>query len=172
MFNVPVRTDNVYNIGIKFDSKRAKFMKDKVKLLVWDEYSASHRGKFEAVDKFFKGIKENKLPFGGITVVLTGDAQQTLPIIKKANRVEVINSVVTNSYLFKKMFLKELTINLRVKLNKSEEKNIINRDYISFINKIGLDKIPHNKKLGNNIIEIPKSICLDTNDASELVDNI
>lgn len=49
-------------------------------LLVLDEVGMLGKRTFELVDKVFKHFRKNKLPFGGIQVILTGDFLQLPPI--------------------------------------------------------------------------------------------
>lgn len=49
-------------------------------LLVLDEVSLLGKRTFELLDKVFKHFRKNKLPFGGIQIILTGDFLQLPPI--------------------------------------------------------------------------------------------
>ena len=45
-------------------------------LVVWDEAPMTHRHSIEAVDRLFRDIMGNDEPFGGKTVVTSGDFRQ------------------------------------------------------------------------------------------------
>jgi hypothetical protein len=42
-------------------------------LLIWDEAPMMHRHNMEAVDRFFKDVRNSDKPFGGLTIVFGGD---------------------------------------------------------------------------------------------------
>jgi hypothetical protein len=58
----------------------------------------AHRNCFEAIDKILHDIlrctneNNDKIPFGGITVVLGGDFRQILPVVPKGRREHVVNA--------------------------------------------------------------------------------
>jgi hypothetical protein len=58
----------------------------------------AHRNCFEAIDKILRDIlrctneNNDKIPFGGITVVLGGDFRQILPVVPKGRREHVVNA--------------------------------------------------------------------------------
>ena len=53
--------------------------------------------------------------FGGITVVLGGDFRQTLPIIPKGKKAQVLDASITRSYLWRNCRVLSLTENMRLK---------------------------------------------------------
>jgi hypothetical protein len=61
-------------------------MLNKTSVVLWDE---THRNCFEALDKTLRDIlrctnkNSDKMPFGGMTVVLGGDFRQILPLVAK-----------------------------------------------------------------------------------------
>ena len=77
----------------------------------------------ELVNIFLQDLFKNDKLFGGLTVLFTGDVQQTLPIKKNATNAEIIKSVLIFSPLFRYMKVMKLTKNLRIKLDKDEETN-------------------------------------------------
>jgi ATP-dependent DNA helicase PIF1 len=65
----------------------------------------SNRNCFEALDKSLRDIlrfnndnSQNK-PFGGTTVVLGGDFRQTLPVVPKGRREQIVNASI-KTYLW------------------------------------------------------------------------
>ncbi|PIA34361.1 hypothetical protein AQUCO_03800159v1 [Aquilegia coerulea] len=64
----------------------------RAKLIIWDEVPMQHRFCVEAVDRTLRDIREIKEPFGGVTVVLGGDFKQTLHVITKGTRQEIIGT--------------------------------------------------------------------------------
>ncbi|PIA41318.1 hypothetical protein AQUCO_02200015v1 [Aquilegia coerulea] len=72
----------------------------RAKLIIWDEVPMQHRICVEAVDRTLRNIREIKEPFGGVTVVLGSDFKQTLPVITKGTRQEIVRACLTKSHLW------------------------------------------------------------------------
>ncbi|PIA41356.1 hypothetical protein AQUCO_02200045v1 [Aquilegia coerulea] len=72
----------------------------RAKLIIWDEVPMQHRFCVEAVDRTLRDIREINEPFGGVTVVLGGDFKQTLPVITKGTRQEIVRACLTKSHLW------------------------------------------------------------------------
>ena len=47
---------------------------------------------FNTVDKFFKDLCQNKKPFGGKVIIVSGDFRQTLPIVHHGNQAQIVKS--------------------------------------------------------------------------------
>ena len=62
----------------------------KAKIIVWDEAPMLHRDCFDAVDRSLQDIMGSPEPFGGILTVLGGDMQQTLPVIPKGSKDDIL----------------------------------------------------------------------------------
>ena len=69
----------------------------------------------ESVDTTFQDILDCELPFGGLTVVLGGDFRQTLPIIRKGSRTQIVSSSFMRSHLWLKFQVVHFTENMRVR---------------------------------------------------------
>ena len=64
------------------------------KAIIWDEIGAQHRHAVEAVDRTLRDICNDERPFAGITVVLGGDFLQTLPVVPKGSREDIVNAII------------------------------------------------------------------------------
>ena len=51
-----------------------------------------------ALDKTLKKIRNSNQPFGGVTVVLSGDWRQTLPVIPRANRAQIVQETLKGKH--------------------------------------------------------------------------
>ncbi|XP_031737538.1 uncharacterized protein LOC116402430 [Cucumis sativus] len=71
------------------------------------------KARIKAVDRTFRDIMDNPLPFGGKMVVLRGDFRQVLPVVPRATRQQTINESLVKSYLWNKMEKIQLTKNMR-----------------------------------------------------------
>jgi PIF1-like helicase/Helicase len=54
-------------------------------------------------------------PFGGITVVFGGDFQQTLPVVAKGSREEIVNATLQRSRLWPTIQVRHLRENMRIR---------------------------------------------------------
>lgn len=57
----------------------------------------SHRSHIEAIDRTLKNLKCNNKLMGSITFVFAGDFRQTLPVIPKGTRADVVNACFKSS---------------------------------------------------------------------------
>ena len=56
------------------------YMLARTQFMIWDEIYSSHLNVIQAVDICLRRLKRKDLPFGGISVIFSGDLRQTLPI--------------------------------------------------------------------------------------------
>lgn len=83
---------------------------------MWDESPMSHRKGFEALNNCLKDLKNLNLLMGRVTVLLTGDFRQTLPVVLKGTRANEIVACIKFSYLWPQIEKFSLTKNMRVHL--------------------------------------------------------
>jgi len=118
---------------------------DKIKLIVWDEISQVSKYILDSVSRTLMYLKENDLPFGGITTVLSGDFRQILPIVKFANEAKVIDQCCKFSNVWKNITTFKMKKNMRTQ----------NLEWKKFLLDVGNDKIDKDE---NNYIELPSSV--------------
>lgn len=114
MFSIPVGTlaeDSVCNISKQ--SARGELLR-RTRAIIWDEAVPQHRHAFEAVDRTCRDMRDDDRPFGGITVILGGDFQQTLPIVKRGSRDDIVGATIAQSCLWSTMTVLHLTRNMRL----------------------------------------------------------
>ncbi|CAH9101876.1 unnamed protein product [Cuscuta europaea] len=128
----------------------------------------THKYYFEALDKTLRDIcssvnpKNEELPFGGKILVLGGDFRQTLPVISKGTRAEIVMSAINSSYLCDCVQVMHLTINMRL----MHQSNILYREEVErfarWILHIGENTI--GKESGRGIeVEIPPDLLIHSN---------
>lgn len=61
----------------------------------------SHRFGLEAINRSLKDLLDIDKPFGGKTVMLSGDFRQILPVIPKGSIGQIIDSCINQSPLWK-----------------------------------------------------------------------
>jgi hypothetical protein len=87
-FHIPLNTTDESTCDIKQHSDLAALL-NKTSDILWDEAPMAHRNCFKALDKTLWDIlrctneNSDKMPFGGMTVVLGGYFRQILPVVAK-----------------------------------------------------------------------------------------
>ena len=61
-----------------------------VQLLVLDEVTMEHRYLYECLDHSLQDVRSNNKPFGGLTILFSGDWKQTLPVVKRGSQAQVM----------------------------------------------------------------------------------
>lgn len=114
MFKIPLNAIPGESIcNIPKNSMRADLLR-RATLIIWDEAGAQHRAAIEAVDKSLRDIRGTDLPFGGITALLGGDFQQTLPVVPQGSPADIINATIQRSYLWESIHVLRLRENMRL----------------------------------------------------------
>ena len=113
-FKIPITIIERSTCNIAAQSPEAALIQ-RMELLFWDEAVMQHRHVFEAVDRTFRDILQDERPFGGIVVCLCGDFRQTLPIIPKGTRGQIVSACVKRSALWRHFQMLRLTINMRLR---------------------------------------------------------
>ena len=65
-------------------------------LLVLDEFTMGHRYLHECLNHSLRDVRSNNKPFGGLTILFSGDWKQTLPVVKRGSRAQVIDATLKN----------------------------------------------------------------------------
>jgi ATP-dependent DNA helicase PIF1 len=120
-----------------------------VSLILWDEASMEKRHVVEAFDNSLRDIlNKEDLPFGVKTVVFGGDFKQTLPVVRKGRRAQIINSSLRRSYLW------DLMQRLRLERNMRSQKDPEFTDFLLHIGDV-------TKEVNNEgEVLLPEDICI------------
>ena len=85
---------------------------------MWDEAPIVHRYCFEAFNRTmcdimsYDGVDNTNKPFGGVYVVLGGDFRQTLSVIRKGCRQDILASSINSSKFWSHNKVITLTTNM------------------------------------------------------------
>ena len=120
MFKIPVPCKEDSSCNVNKQSALADLF-CMAHMIVWDEVSMSHHDVFEAVDHMLQDVRNDEHPFGGLTVVFGGDFQQTLPIIPRGSREQIVRACLSKSHLFNHVQVFFLTENMRLRNNHDPE---------------------------------------------------
>ena len=90
----------------------AKLLKT-CKLIVYDECMMAHKKAMEALDQTLRDIRGNDRLMGSVTVLLSGDFRQTLPIIPKGTPADELNACLKASPLWPQRYQLQLHKNMK-----------------------------------------------------------
>ncbi|KXN91838.1 ATP-dependent DNA helicase pif1, partial [Leucoagaricus sp. SymC.cos] len=91
-FKIPIPAHENSVAGITCQSQMYEVLHH-TKVIIWDEVSMQHKYGILAVDKSLWDLLDKRdSPFGEITVVFGGDFRQTLPVVPKGSRQDIIDA--------------------------------------------------------------------------------
>lgn len=142
---VSLQNDSV--CSIRKNGPLGKVLQD-VTLIIWDECTMIHRAHVEALDRTLRDIRSCDKIMGGITVMFAGDFRQTLPVIVRGTRADIVKSCLKNSPLWNFVHTLKLSTNMRAHLGGGST------SFPSKLLLIGDGKVPHFE----NKIEIDRDL--------------
>ncbi|KAE8230594.1 hypothetical protein CF326_g4401 [Tilletia indica] len=167
-FKIPFVIEGDSVCAIRAQSGEAELLRQ-TSLVVWDEAPMQHRHCIEAVDRLFRDLHCNDVPFGGVMFVFSGDWHQTLPIIKNATAGETVAACFHRSGLWKDVVVLHLQHNLRLLRTLSSmpvEQAQFQTGYAQWVESVS--KGPPNGKECSPVF-IPDVLRLNSDDPTQLV---
>ncbi len=127
-FRIPIdiQTIDFPTCNITSTSGRGELLK-RTHLIIWDECTMAHKKCIEALNHTLQDLRGNSLLMGGITVLLSGDFRQTLPIVKKGTRADEVEASLVRSNLWPKLTRLKLHMNMRVQRARIDGNRSIER---------------------------------------------
>jgi hypothetical protein len=132
----------------------------------------------EELDRFLRDLMTtdggpsclSRKPFGGKIVIIAGDFRQTLPVMQRAGRAQIIGACLKKSPLWRLFHKFKLTENMRVRLNGHDQKA---EEYARWLLDVGNGVVQPGvlKRVdaaGNLLLNVPPELRID--DESELID--
>ena len=105
-FKIPIPIDDSSTCNIKRDDNLHEVLKF-TKLIIWGEAPMQHRYGPEALDCTLRdlfrmdGQDINQVPLlGGITFMFVGDFRQTLPVVPRGSRAQIVNASLLKSRIY------------------------------------------------------------------------
>ena len=108
-------------------------------ITVPDEVSMMDRRALEAADRTFQWLRGSEKPFGGITMVFSGDWRQILTVVPHGSRTEIVGRCLKSSYMWRDVKLLRLTENMRTRQATGGQDEA---DFATFLLNLGEEKIP------------------------------
>ncbi|XP_065323150.1 ATP-dependent DNA helicase PIF1-like [Gordionus sp. m RMFG-2023] len=92
-FKLPVPIFETSTSHMNLHSSLALDIKNS-KLIIIDEATMMTKHALRCIDRLLKDIMKNSHPFGGKVILLGGDLRQTLPVVPKSSKVDIIESCI------------------------------------------------------------------------------
>lgn len=123
-FKLPlsVSLDQRSTCSIRKNGPLGKLLQD-ASLVIWDECTMSHRAHVEAVDRTLKDLRSSANVMGGITFVFAGDFRQTLPVVNRGTRADIMKACLKSSQLWTSVQHLYLRTNMRAHLHGNTHSN-------------------------------------------------
>ncbi|XP_065662645.1 uncharacterized protein LOC136085282 [Hydra vulgaris] len=113
LFKLPVPILDNSTCNVTPNSIHGHFLKQ-VSLFLLDETSMIPKHALNAIDRLLKDVCNNNFPFGGKVILFGGDLRQILPIVKRGQPVEIVESCIKCSLQWRWVQKFTLTENMRV----------------------------------------------------------
>ncbi|XP_073120339.1 uncharacterized protein [Henckelia pumila] len=115
-FKIPIGENNSKPCSISKQSALAQLIKS-TKLIIWDEATMAKRDIIEKFDEMLRDIMSSNIIFGGKIIVFGGDFRQTLHVILKGTKDDIIDSSIVMSPLWQHLHKLKLKQNMRASLD-------------------------------------------------------
>ena len=150
-FKLPVPLLDTSVSSMRVTSPEAEVMRQAV-LIIIEEITMLSKHGLRCINNLLQEICTNKQPFGG-KVVVGGDFRQTLPVVARGTRVDIIECCVKSSRLWQHFTTLSLTTNMR---SEGED------EHNTWLLSIGSGNIQPIHALHNeDIIQIPSTMFND-----------
>ncbi|CAE1313078.1 unnamed protein product [Acanthosepion pharaonis] len=129
MFRLPLdlAKAEIPTCSISKDSGQADVFR-RCKLLVWGECTMTHR---QALEVLNRSLQDSTALMGGLTLLLSDDFRQTLPVILKGTRADAVRPCLKSSNLWVHVQSLHLTINMRAHTTGDNRSADFSRDHLA-----------------------------------------
>jgi len=93
LFKLPVPILDNSTCNVTPNSIQGQFLRQ-VSLFMLDETSMIPKHALNAIDRLLKDVCNNNFPFGGKVILFGGDFRQILPVVKRRQPAEVVESCI------------------------------------------------------------------------------
>ena len=157
---VPIKIEEKTVIDKMTKKGAMKELIQKTRLMVIDEMTMANRKMMNCIDRSLQEALNNDKPFGGITVVLVGDWRQTLPIVQKGSKAQILYETLKHSQIWEHVQCLELKQNMRLKSLSSVDAEKV-REFSEYLLSIGEGREKTYPEIGEDMIMIPETLKSD-----------
>lgn len=98
-FKLPVPITDTSVSTMRAMSPDAEILRSAV-LIIIDEVTILTKDGLRCIDALLRELNQSNIPFGGKVIVIGGDFRQTLPVIPKGTRADIIENCIKSSILW------------------------------------------------------------------------
>ncbi|CAN0269966.1 unnamed protein product, partial [Scytosiphon promiscuus] len=115
-FKLPFGDDAIQGsvCNVNAESQRADVLR-RASLIIWDEVVMSSKFAPEALNITLQDLCNSELPFGGKTILFSGDWRQVAPVLKFGTQTEIVEHAFLSSHLWSQVKRFRLTVSMRDK---------------------------------------------------------
>ena len=113
------------------------------------------------MNKSLKEIRRSDKLFGGVTMLLSGDMRQILPVVPRGTPADELDACIKSSFLWGHIKILRLTTNMRVRLSGNNEA----RQFAANLLRVGNGNVPADEEgriqldfLGANIVHTQEEL--------------
>lgn len=153
---VPGYSENQVQKGMRFSTQKRNIIKS-LDLLVIDEISMVRADLLDGIDEVMQRFRRNKLPFGGVQLLMIGDMQQLPPVVKD-NEWNLLRKYYETAFFFSSLALLKtnyITITLQYVYRQRDQ------HFVEILNKV------RDKQMDQQTIELLNKRYLPNFDAGD-----
>ena len=117
-FKIPLHDDDSKSCHVGKQTAIAQLIRD-AKLIIWDEASMAKRKSIERFDEMMRDINDRDVLFGSKTMVFGGDFRQTLPVVTKGYKEDIISASLVMPPIWQQLTKLRLKENMRARSDKN-----------------------------------------------------
>ena len=159
-FHIPINVDEASRCRMKRNDFLHRTL-ESTDIIIWDEAPMQHRFCIDAVDRTLREILGRNLPFGGINVLFGGDFRQTLPVVPKGSREQIVGASIRQSSFWPRVQLYHLKVNMH--LDRSPE----SEQFAHWLLQVGAGRGGYTQS-----VQLHQSMVIADNTVKSLVDSI
>ena len=123
---------------------------------------------YETIDRSFRELLENDLPYGGKVILHSGDWKQILPVIQGGSRADIVQATLKCSYLWEHIKVFCLTENVRIKNANCPDAS----EYDQWLIDVGEGSVETHPDIEEFMIKIPEPMLSKADDKKAFVEEI
>lgn len=147
-FKLPVPILETSVSKIKQNSNEAEELRRAV-LIIMDEITMLSKSGLRCIDTVLRELMNCDIPFGGKAIVIGGDWRQTLPVVPKGRRIDIVETCLKSSPLWRHFEQLSLVSNMR---------SDGNADFNQWLLDVGIGNVQIIAGLPHDSVQIPSSM--------------
>lgn len=149
-FKLPVPILDTSVSSMRLNSNEATILRE-ARLIIIDEATMLYKDGLRCIDRLLRDIMDDQRPFGGKVFLLGGDFRQTLPVVTRGTRADILENCIKSSPLWRQF--RQLTLSANMRSEGQQAHN-------NWLLQVGEGTTPRVTQY-NDLVEIPQSMMVD-----------